>query len=251
MTISKKYFAVVDAAWNKLRPAVESQIERAEREQWTQVYIPSIHELQEYIDGSRDRFALLSSLLDAVLPTGARILDAGCGHGMQVLALQGLGYSVEASDVHDGLPLFDDIAVSYQRWHLEGENAPWVQNSFDAIVLSQAIEHFTYSPANAIKEMLRMLKPGGYLLIDAPNISCFHNVSRLIRGRSLHWNFKKHYLDQQPQLFAGVPYYDRHNHEYSMEDLHDIATCFTLEIAKSAYYSSYNHKKCGAITIFL
>jgi len=194
---------------------------------------------------------MLLQLMQKYLNAPAKILDAGAGHGILAITLKDIGFEAVASDLHHGLAIFESENIPYYHWHLEGEAAPFPDNSFDAIILSQTIEHFTFSPAQPLSEMIRIIRPGGILIIDAPNISNFRSVSRLIRGKSIHWNFKRNYLEQQPEFFNNIPYYDRHNHEYSKGDLEDIADFFNLHIEEIAYYSSCNEKKRGAIAVFV
>ena len=210
----------------------------------------SINDLEEYFWGSATRFAILVSLLDRYLSHGARVLDAGAGHGLLAAAIQKAGFSAKACDLHQGLNIFDSLNIPYQPWNLEAEGAPYVDNHFDAVVLSQTIEHFTYSVRHPLEELIRITKPGGLMLIDAPNISCFRNTSRLLRGKSLHWDFKENYLKQEPVIVNGIPYYDRHNHEYCMQDMRDIASYFQLELVEARYYSSYNQHKHGRFSVF-
>ncbi|MDQ6964253.1 MAG: class I SAM-dependent methyltransferase, partial [Mariprofundales bacterium] len=159
------------------------------------------------------------------------------------------GWKAYASDIYDGLSLFEHLAIPYSRWHLEIEQAPFEDGFFDAVILSQTIEHFTYSPRHALQELIRVVRPGGYLLIDAPNISSFHNISRLVRGKSVHWGMAEHYLKQEPMVVNGIPFFDRHNHEYAMQDLYDIAHHFELHIVNRGYYSPLNRIKNSAATL--
>ncbi|MDT8375305.1 MAG: class I SAM-dependent methyltransferase [Mariprofundaceae bacterium] len=218
---------------------------------WEQADEASLRDLDEYFQGSSCRFAMLILKLLEYVPEGAKILDAGAGHGVLALALKKAGFDAHASDIHKGLAIFDAKNIPYYQWHLEANDAPFADNSFDAIILSQTIEHFTFSPLRPLQEMLRILRPGGIVIVDAPNISCFRNVSRLIRGKSLHWDFQKHYLEQTPEVVDGVPYYDRHNHEYSREDLQAIGNFFGLKTEEIRYYSSYNRQKRGSVAILI
>lgn len=218
---------------------------------WEQADENSLRDLDEYFQGSSYRFAMLISKVSAYTNPGAKVLDAGAGHGVLALALKSAGFDAYASDLHNGLAVFDAEKIPYVQWHLEAEKAPFDDNTFDAVVLSQTIEHFTYSALHPLTELLRILKPGGILIVDAPNISCFRNVSRLLRGKSLHWDFQKHYLEQAPEMVDGVPYYDRHNHEFAKEDLQAIANFFKLDTKEIAYYSSYNRKKRGFFAILV
>ncbi len=218
---------------------------------WEQADEQSLRDLNEYFQGSSYRFAMLAAKLSEYAENGGRVLDAGAGHGVLALALKNVGFDAYASDIHKGLALFEAESIPYFQWHLEAENAPFEDNTFDAVILSQTIEHFTYSPLHPLKEIFRIVRPGGIVIIDAPNISCFRNISRLIRGKSLHWDFRKHYLEQIPEMMNNVPYYDRHNHEYAREDLQAIADHFCLEIEEISYYSSYNRKKRGFAAILI
>ncbi|MFQ5581217.1 MAG: class I SAM-dependent methyltransferase [Mariprofundaceae bacterium] len=207
--------------------------------------------MEEYFWGSADRFAMLLSVLSQHLPTGSAVLDAGAGHGVLAAILNKGGYRAHACDIHPGLPIFDSLHIPYQPWHLEADPAPYADDHFDAVVLSQTIEHFTYSPRQAIQELIRIVRPGGLVLIDAPNISCFRNISRLLRGKTLHWDFATHYLAQKPALHHGIPYFDRHNHEYCLQDMTEIAQYFDLEVLDCRYYSSYNRKQKHWLAIHL
>lgn len=243
----------VAGLWQDIRPyyAGRSGAMRAAAHAWEDGSKASLAALEEYFWGSASRFALLVCALNRHLPHGASILDAGAGHGLLAACLKQADFAAYACDIHDGLPVFDALGIPYRRWHLEADPAPYEPAEFDAVVLSQTIEHFTYSPKEPLKEILRITKPGGIVLIDAPNIAAFRNVWRLLRGKSLHWNLRQHYLEQEPVYAHGIPYYDRHNHEYCMQDMHDIAAFFNLELIEARYYSSYNEHKRGRLTTAL
>jgi SAM-dependent methyltransferase len=49
-----------------------------------------------------------------------------------------------------------------------GDNLPFKDNTVDFVISSHVIEHF-YDPVKAIKEWMRVVKPGGYVFIIAPH----------------------------------------------------------------------------------
>ncbi len=49
-----------------------------------------------------------------------------------------------------------------------GDDLPFKDNTVDFVVSSHVIEHF-YDPIKAVKEWLRVVKPGGYVFIIAPH----------------------------------------------------------------------------------
>lgn len=231
----------VQQEWQKLKQLYSDQslaINADSYHSWEKNDAASVAQQEDYFQRSHYRFALLAKLICDNLPQGSCVLDAGAGNGLLASTLHSLGYKAYATELYEKMPVLDRISVPYQRWHLEAEAAPFEDNSMDAVVLSQTIEHFTFGPKKTLDELLRILKPGGLMLIDVPNISSFRNVSKLIRGKSIMWDLHKHYLIQEPAICNGIPYYDRHNHEYCMQDLQQISEYFNLEIISSAYYSS-------------
>ncbi len=241
---------LVTSVWQQIRPCYsDHKAETGKTRSWENSSQESFDALEEFFQGSVYRFALLLALLRQRLPSRAKVLDAGSGHGILAVALKKAGLDAFASDLHQGLPVFERFNIPYQTWHLEASPAPYPDQFFDAVLLSQTIEHFTYSPLYPMQEIIRIVRPGGLILIDAPNISSFHNISKLVRGKTLHWDLKKHYLEQHADVVNGVPYFDRHNHEYSMQDMFDIADHFGLELELGQYYSSYNRRKRGRAAV--
>jgi SAM-dependent methyltransferase len=105
---------------------------------------------------------------------GKRLLDLSCGagHTAQILARQ--GFKVTATDYRPPPPMPQEI-------HRVGGvdlNAflPFKSGSFDAVNLVEVIEHIENQP-QLIREIARVLKPQGLVLISTPNI--LNMLSRL------------------------------------------------------------------------
>lgn len=96
-----------------------------------------------------------------------RLLDLGCGAGAYLLEMQSLGWEVEGVD-------FDPAAVAAAKVHglnvrsgcLEDQRYP--SGSFDVIMMFHVVEHLP-RPIETLKEVLRVLKPGGELFLFTPN----------------------------------------------------------------------------------
>lgn len=96
-----------------------------------------------------------------------RILENGCGVGMYVEHLApyggkifGLEYDFErAAETGGRLPNIINAA---------GENLPYPDNFFDLILSHEVLEHVA-DDTQAIREMARVLKPGGRMVIFVPN----------------------------------------------------------------------------------
>jgi len=96
-----------------------------------------------------------------------RLLDVGCGNGSALQFMKELGWHVQGVD-------FDPKAVQIARnkglevrlGGLEAQTYP--ANFFDAITMSHLIEH-VHDPLSLVRECLRILKPGGHLMMVTPN----------------------------------------------------------------------------------
>jgi SAM-dependent methyltransferase len=100
------------------------------------------------------------------LPANARILDAGCGSGrfMVELARRGTVTGVELSDTSVSLAQQRAIGEVLAGSVLE---MPFPDASFDLAVSLDVIEHLDDDLA-ALRELRRVLAPGGALLVTVP-----------------------------------------------------------------------------------
>jgi SAM-dependent methyltransferase len=102
----------------------------------------------------------------------AAVLDIGTSTGTNLRMLRTLGYNnVQGLDVSD-----DAIRYCIEKgFHSvrQGDvcSMPFVSNAFDLILATDIIEHVD-DDARAIKEIARVLKPSGAVLITVPTFRC-------------------------------------------------------------------------------
>ena len=121
-----------------------------------------------------------------------RLLDVGCGLGMQAarLALRGWeAYGIDASDQMLKLGQFRFPAVHRKLRVVRGiaEALPFRDGYFDVVMCQGAMDHFA-DRHRFVEEVERVLKPGGHLVIALANyesLACrigkrLDSVSRLI-----------------------------------------------------------------------
>jgi SAM-dependent methyltransferase len=100
------------------------------------------------------------------LPSPARILDAGCGSGRNMLELARYGEvsGIELSDTSVALARARGVGEVVKGSVLE---MPFEPGSFELAVCLDVIEHLQDDRA-ALRELRRVLAPGGALLVTVP-----------------------------------------------------------------------------------
>lgn len=98
---------------------------------------------------------------------GKKVLDIGCGVGMFLNQFKKLGADVFGIDVDR-----DKVRIAKERfkdvYEAPAEKLPFRKDSFDIVWLHEVVEHVD-DEEKTIVEAFRTLKPGGKLVIFAPN----------------------------------------------------------------------------------
>ena len=136
---------------------------------------------------------LFDQLLRGHITPGMRILDAGCGHGRNLVYLLREGYQVFGVDAD---PRAIDAVRSLARslapslpadnFRVEAVEAMSFPDAFADVVISSAILHFAQSDEH-FRAMLqgswRVLKPGGLFFCRLASSIGIENLIRPIAGR--------------------------------------------------------------------
>lgn len=204
-------------------------------------YDRSIPHLEDNFLGSIDRFCDIALAFRG----SPSVVDAGSGDGLLLALLKMLGHEVCAVDFvdHTNDPTYQMHAIPFEVCNLESDPLPFPTGSIDAISCCQAFEHFTHSHLPAVIEFRRVLKAGGLLEIDVPNVASYRNRSRLLRGKNITYDYEKHYLNAQPVLYKGREYYpDRHNREFTAQELELLLRRGGFEKVEVAFLKSRRYR---------
>jgi 2-polyprenyl-3-methyl-5-hydroxy-6-metoxy-1,4-benzoquinol methylase len=158
------------------------------------------------------RFRLLFAAVGSAQQSQT-LLDVGGTGNLLPMYLDDLGYPyVAMANKWRSISLDPDFLAQFfpsdrfrcDYFDAEAERFPYNDASFDTVVCSEVIEHLKYDPAHLLREINRVLKPGGRLILSTPNITSDMALYRLLSGR-------------HPQVWSAYTGIDgdRHNREYT------------------------------------
>jgi SAM-dependent methyltransferase len=158
----------------------------------------------------RGRRTVLERVIsDLPVPNGARILDAGCGSGrnMVELARHGTVTGIELSETSVGLARARDAGEVIEGSVL---TMPFDESSFDLAVSLDVIEHLE-DDAGALRELRRVVVPGGPLLVTVP---------------------------AYPWLWSGHDVVNHHHRRYTRDSLLAVAQVAGWRCVRTTYFNS-------------
>jgi SAM-dependent methyltransferase len=187
-----------------------------------------------------------------LLPHSAQVCDIGSGAAVVPLVMAQLGFSVSVVDrwseyaaecdnqmgtAEDLYARFCKFGVRYYSCDLLREAVPLPDASQDFVSAYAIIEHLT-KPNTLLAEIKRLLKPGGFVVVSAPNCANLRNRLRLLIGRSPH---PDSWVDFYSGRFFG------HIRELTRRELRDIFEREGYEIlsVKTSSSSQVNTRRPG------
>ena len=173
-----------------------------------------------YLDYHRRRYQDTLRLLPP--GEGRRLLDVGSfpGH-LSALArarnweVVGLNNAIEGGGAWtEFLERCDAQGITIRDCEVEQAPFPLPTASVDAVLFCELFEHLHLNPFHTLKEIFRVLRPGGLLILTTPNLRRVETLSRLWHGWGAQPPVSRPFHELLPSLL-----YHRHNREYTADEL--------------------------------
>jgi SAM-dependent methyltransferase len=128
---------------------------------------------------------------------GSRVLDIGFGAGEMLQRLKGMGCECFGIDVDGGnvTRVRERLGLDVRACDIE-RGSDFGPDFFDVVIMRHSLEHI-HNPREALREVWRVLKPGGRLLVGVPNIESA--VFKLTGSRWGHLEVPRHLFHFSPK----------------------------------------------------
>ncbi len=172
-------------------------------------------------------------------PSTIRVLEIGSFLGVLCFALRKVGFQVTAQDI----PEFQNNPRLRERYrragiecvaaNLKRRQLPYPDAHFDFVIMCETLEHLNFNPLPVIKQINRVLKPGGLLYLTVPNQLSAGNRLKLLRGETIQASVEQFYqqLDLRLNMIVGL-----HWREYSKADLFALLGPMGFAIRRHYFY---------------
>jgi 2-polyprenyl-3-methyl-5-hydroxy-6-metoxy-1,4-benzoquinol methylase len=150
---------------------------------------------------------------------GGRVLDFGAYFGNFAMALAGAGYAVEAADSYRSYgevfaPCTAMMRAAGITVHDSGDSGAGLASltgRYDAVVCAGVLEHIPHTPRLLLANLTTLLRPGGVLVLDTPNLAYLYHRLALLEGRSV-------FAPIEGQFHTELPF-EGHHREYTMREV--------------------------------
>jgi SAM-dependent methyltransferase len=182
-------------------------------------------------------------------PSEVQMLEVGSFLGVLCFALRKVGFQVTAQDI----PEFQNNPRLQERYrragiecvaaNLKRHQFPYPDAHFDLVIMCETLEHLNFNPLPVIKEINRVMKPGGLLYLTVPNQLSASNRLKLLRGETIQASVEEFYqqLDLRMNMIVGL-----HWREYSKADLFKLLEPMGFAIRRHYFYQEdkrYRYKR--------
>jgi 2-polyprenyl-6-hydroxyphenyl methylase/3-demethylubiquinone-9 3-methyltransferase len=179
----------------------------------------------------------MGAIIEGV-PPGGKVLDIGCAQATAAILLAERGYDVTAVDA-------DPHCLEYARRRYEfgkcrfvcvdavrAEGLDVLGTGFDGVILGEVLEHVP-RPRKLLQNCLRVLQPGGVLVITTPNGESPHNwLMRRYDPASME-------VPSRASTPSGLGGRETHLFNFQMRTLLALLQNCGFTIRRRAYLNSY------------
>jgi SAM-dependent methyltransferase len=206
---------------------------------------PALQEwFSSYLRQHRTRLAADLAIVEKHLEPDARVLEYGAIPLVMTAALAALDYDVRAVDIAPErfATAIGSFGLEVTKCDVETEMVPFAAESFDAVLFNELFEHLRIHPPFTLREVHRVLKPGGSLLLSTPNLRSFRGLRNLLfrnQGHAVSAGVYEQYEKLESLGHMG------HVREYTTREVSDFLTRTGFRVDKVVFRGGHGRGAVG------
>ena len=208
--------------------------------------------LHGYFLQHRDRLWQTASHFNLWNLRDRKILEIGPFFSYTPFVLKKQGNTVQVLEGDDPAvyplkPLYESRGISFTTcdlWESFGSPAtekhrlPFAENQFDLVSCWETMEHFNFNPVGFVRDLHRVLKPGGRACITVPNQAKLENRIKLLCGKGINTpidHYNKFYN------YVGGRFFGFHWREYVLSELVHLFSSHDFSIVSAGHLLTFQN----------
>jgi len=137
-----------------------------------------------------------------------------------------------------------DLVDSFGSPSAEKHRLPFTENQFDLVCSWETMEHFNFNPVGFVRDLHRVLKPGGEAFITVPNVARLENRARLLLGKGIGADIDSY---NQYYNYANGNFLGFHWREYALAELVRLFGAQNFSIVSAGHLLTFqNYQQLSA-----
>ena len=218
-----------------------------------------IAEMHGYFEQHRTRLSLTLDSFDLWKITGKRILEIGPFFAYTPFLFRQQGNEVTVLEGTDPvvtplLELYKAEGIRCDQYNLlrifatsgQGKaKLPYDDGAFDAFICFETMEHLNFNPVPFVREIHRILAPGGRAYITVPNIAKLDFRIRLMLGRTIRTPISEYYqfADYNASEFLGF-----HWREYLLDEIVELFSRGGFSIERATHLNTFIDREAMSLS---